>query len=254
MLRRSHGTVNQHRESKYTVGSIAKSWARLFESIDCHAPAPVLSNIEQQWYEPVCIYEGMGTNSTLLCIHRDPAQLSLLAQNGYELVTATTGSDGLRLFMLQAVDAIVLDYQLGLLDGGIVAAEIKKVKPEIPIVMLAENLELPYNALQSVDALVAKADGPHFLLETVRHVLNVKPGQRREGDLESQTPIRRAGKSRDGVERRQANIVALATNNSDAPFSPRVWRGIWNGNIQFAPTTKVPHEWSTRAVPTKIQS
>ena len=75
----------------------------------------------------------MGSNSTLLCIHRDPSQLSLLQVHGYELVTATNGSDGLRLFMLQAVDAIVLDYQLGLLDGGVVAAEIKKVKPEIPI-------------------------------------------------------------------------------------------------------------------------
>ncbi len=31
----------------------------------------------------------MGTNNTLLCIHRDPAQLSLLQENGYELVTAT---------------------------------------------------------------------------------------------------------------------------------------------------------------------
>jgi len=52
----------------------------------------------------------MGTNSTLLCIHRDPTQLSLLQQNGYELLTATNGADGLRLLMSQPVDAIVLDY------------------------------------------------------------------------------------------------------------------------------------------------
>src|SRR6266849_6846884 len=65
-----------------------------------------------------CIEWRMGTNSTLLCIHRDPAQLSLLEQNGYELLTATNGADGLRLFMSRPVDAIVLDHQLGLLDGG----------------------------------------------------------------------------------------------------------------------------------------
>ena len=114
----------------------------------------------------------MGSISTLLCIHRDPSQLSLLQEHGYELVTATNGSDGLRLFMLQAVDAIVLDYQLGLLDGGVVAAEIKKIKPEVPIVMLAEDVELPHDALKSVDAIVSKSDGPHLLLASVRSVLD----------------------------------------------------------------------------------
>ena len=115
------------------------------------------------------------STSTLLCIHRDPAQLGLLQQNGYEVVTATNGCDGLRLFMSRPVDAIVLEYHLGLLDGGIVAAEIKKVNPQIPIVMLSEHLELPDGAWKSVDALVIKSDGPHFLLATVHFVLNVKP-------------------------------------------------------------------------------
>src|SRR2546430_1271251 len=143
----------------------------------------------------------MGTNSTLLCIHRDPAQLSLLAQNGYEVLTATNGADGLRLFMARPVDAIVLDYQFGLLDGGVVASEIKEVKPQVPILMLAEDVDLPADALKSVDALVANSDGPHFLLATVHFVLNVKPAQRREGMLRSQTPIhlRHPDRSREGV-------------------------------------------------------
>ena len=34
---------------------------------------------------------------TLHCIHRDPAQLILLQENGYALVTAANGHDGLRL-------------------------------------------------------------------------------------------------------------------------------------------------------------
>jgi CheY-like chemotaxis protein len=90
--------------------------------------------------------------STLLCIHRDPAQLNVLQEHGYELLTATNGREGLRLFMSQPVDAIVLDYQLGLLDGGVVAAEIKRVKPQMPIVMLAEYMDIPIAALNSIDA------------------------------------------------------------------------------------------------------
>ena len=177
---------------------------------------------------------GMGTNSTLLCIHRDPTQLSLLQQNGYELLTATNGAEGLRLFMSRSVDAIVLDYHLGLLDGGVVAAAIKKVKPQVPIVMLAEDVELPYDALQSVDALVAKSDGPHFLLATVHFVLNVKPAQRQEGQPRSSTQIypRRSSKSREGAKRRQGNIHSAA-DERDSPFSPRMWQSIRNGTVQF---------------------
>jgi response regulator RpfG family c-di-GMP phosphodiesterase len=72
----------------------------------------------------------MASNGTLLCIHREPTQLSLLKENGYDLVTATNGRDGLRLFMSRPVDAIVIEYYLGLLDGSVVAAEIKQVNPQ----------------------------------------------------------------------------------------------------------------------------
>lgn len=106
------------------------------------------------------------------------------------------------------MDAIVLDYHLGLLDGGVVAAAIKKVKPQVPIVMQAEDMELAYDALKSVDALVAKSDGPHFLLATVHFVLNVKPVQHQEGQPRSADEI-------------------------DAPFSPRMRQSIRNGTVQF---------------------
>jgi len=128
----------------------------------------------------------MAANSTLLCIHRDPAQLALLRENGYELLTATSGSEGLRLLMSRPVDAIVLEYHLGLMDGAVVAANIKKVNPQLPIVMLADHLDLPDGALRSVDALVIKSDGAHFLWATVHFVLNVKPTQRAEGTLKAQ--------------------------------------------------------------------
>jgi DNA-binding response OmpR family regulator len=155
----------------------------------------------------------MATNPTLLCIHRDPEQLRSLQENGYELLTATTGSGGLRLFASQPVDAIVLDYHLGLLDGAFVANEIKRIRPMIPIVMLADNLELPDGALNSVDALVTKSDGAHFLWATVHFVLNVKPAQSREGNHQSQTQ--------------------LSTDPKDAPFSAREWRNIRAGTVQF---------------------
>ena len=116
----------------------------------------------------------MAANSTLLCIHREPDQLGWLQEHGYELVTAADGHEGLRLFMSRPVDAIVLEYHLGLLDGPVIADEIKQVRPEVPIVMLTDHLDIPGDALKSIDALVAKADGPHFLLATMHFVLSAK--------------------------------------------------------------------------------
>lgn len=178
---------------------------------------------------------SMASNSTLLCIHRDPAQLTLLQENGYELVTATNGSDGLRLLMSRPVDAIVLEYHLGLLDGAVVAAEIKKVRPQIPIVMLVEHLELPDGALQSVDALVTKSDGAHFLWATIHFVLNVKAAKRLAGDPRARPPthLRRPRRSRDWADRGPANPARMATSHQDAPFSPSVWRSIKDGSIEF---------------------
>ncbi len=177
---------------------------------------------------------GMAANSTLLCIHRDPAQLGLLRENGYELATATNGSDGLRLFMSQPVHAVVLEYHLGLLDGATIADQIKQVRPEVPIVMLVDHVELPADALKSVDALVVKSDGLHFLLATVHFVLNVKPAQRHEAQQRTQTPahLRRPGKARSAAHPRQANLPA-ATDGKDAPFTQEVWRDIRNGTVRF---------------------
>jgi DNA-binding response OmpR family regulator len=155
----------------------------------------------------------MATNSTLLCIHRDPAQLSFLEEHGYELVIAANGHEGLRLFMSRHVDAIVLEYHLGLLDGAAIAHEIKQIRPEVPVVMLANHSEIPGGALKSVDALVAGSDGPHFLLATVHFVLSVKP----------QARVRYKSK-------RSSRARALSP---EASFSAEVWKGIRNGTVQF---------------------
>jgi CheY-like chemotaxis protein len=177
----------------------------------------------------------MASNSTVLCIHRDPAQLSLSQQHGYELLTATNGCEGLRLFASQPVDAIVLDYHLGLLDGLVVANEIKRVRPTIPIVMLADNLDFPDSALRSIDALVTRADGAHFLWATVHFVLNVKPVQARQEQLPTQAPgiLRRLGRPAEPAEPAKPLHTKAPTALNAAPFSAKEWKNIRTGTVQF---------------------
>ena len=196
---------------------------------------PGLSNFEQNSGKPACIHPRMGTNSILLCIHRNPAQLRLLKENGYELVTARNGHDGLRLFMSRPVDAIVLEYHLSVLDGSVIAARIKQVRPTVPIVMLTDHLELPDGALKSVDALVTKSDGVHFLMATVHFLLCVRPARSRKKSLGGQTTIhlRHPGRPRGGAAALPANAARAAMHEMDVPPSPGVWRSIRNGKIQF---------------------
>ena len=174
----------------------------------------------------------MATNPTLLCIHRDPAQLCSLQENGYRLLTATNGHDGLRLFASQPVDAIVLDYHLGLLDGAVVANEIKRVRPTIPIVMVADDLELPYDALNSVDALVTRSDGAHFLWATVHFVLNVKPAQSQERKPGPRMPPFPRPSSRSAGHAHHLTAKASPDPN-DAPFTAKEWRDIRTGTVRF---------------------
>jgi DNA-binding response OmpR family regulator len=116
----------------------------------------------------------MGATSTVLCIHRDPDQLTLLREKGYGLVTATNGSEGLRLLMSRPVDAVVVEYYLGLLDGAVVADEIRRVRPQIPIVMVADPAGLPNDALKSVDTLVDQSAGGHFVWAAIHFLLTTK--------------------------------------------------------------------------------
>jgi len=113
----------------------------------------------------------MAKNNTVLCIHRDPEEWALLREKGYGLVTATNGSDGLRLLMSHPVDAVVVEYCAGRSDGAVVAEEIRRARPQVPIVMVADPVELPQAALRSVDTLVDKSEGTHFLWAAVHFLL-----------------------------------------------------------------------------------
>jgi DNA-binding response OmpR family regulator len=136
-----------------------------------------------------------------------------LQEHGYRLVTAANGHDGLQLFMTRRVDAIVLEYYLGLLDGAVIADVIKQVRPEVPIVMLADHVDLPGDALRSVDALVTKSDGPHFLLAVVHSVLNRRPQAR------ARCRVKRVSRER---------VLPL----QDA-FSAEIWTRIRDGTVHF---------------------
>ena len=131
--------------------------------------AAVVSNFEQNRWNPACISERYGYKQHSALHPPGPAQLSLLQEHGYELLTATNGHEGLRLFMSHPVDAIVLDYQVGVIGWRGGGGCDQERETQVPIVMLAGGEDLPDDDLQARRAR-GKADGPISLLETIHSV------------------------------------------------------------------------------------
>ena len=116
-----------------------------------------------------------GRKRIILLIDDEQKQLRLhevvLELSGYTVLTASSGRQGLALLSSCTVDEVLLDYEMPEMDGGKVAAEIKKTHPELPILMLSGYELLPKDALQFVNGFVSKRNVPTFLQLAIRELL-----------------------------------------------------------------------------------
>ena len=108
---------------------------------------------------------------TVLLIDDDLNQLALrrrvLELSGFNVVTAGTAYRGLELFEAKAPDAVVLDYEMPRMSGGVLAGKIRRANDAIPILMLSGCPSVPNSALTAVNALLPKALHPAVLLEII---------------------------------------------------------------------------------------
>ena len=72
---------------------------------------------------------------------------------------------GLRLATLFSFDAVLLDYHMPEMNGHQVAYEMRRLRPDTPVVMFSG--EIPEETRQLVDAVVPKTEVPNGLLPTV---------------------------------------------------------------------------------------
>ena len=99
----------------------------------------------------------------------------LLEQSGYEVLEATGGDEGLKLFLAHAVDAVVLDYQMPGMNGDVVAAKMKRINSHVPIILLSAYGPLPNSKLRSVDTFLSKSQPPNILLSRLKDLLGRRP-------------------------------------------------------------------------------
>ncbi len=76
----------------------------------------------------------------LLLVDDDPGLLKLLGlrltSEGYSVVTAESGAEGLRVLNREKVDLVISDLRMDEMDGMQLFAEIQKVQPGMPVIIL----------------------------------------------------------------------------------------------------------------------
>lgn len=112
---------------------------------------------------------------TVLCVDDERIGLRvrkiMLEGHGFNVLTATSGEQGLALLDQHEVDLLILDYYMPGMDGGQVAAEVRRRKPELPIIFLSAYFSLPPAALELANAFITKGDPPDVLIDKIEQMI-----------------------------------------------------------------------------------
>ncbi len=118
---------------------------------------------------------------TVLVVDDERSLLSLLElvfeTEGYGVICVPNGPEALRQFVSQTIDVVVLDYLMPGMNGGEVAREMRRLKPEVPIVMLSACLTVPDETRDLVNDFVQKGVGTDALLRAVHRALGHTPAR-----------------------------------------------------------------------------
>jgi CheY-like chemotaxis protein len=119
----------------------------------------------------------------ILCIDDEPTGLTarrlLLSVAGYTVLTASSGSAALKLFRCNHVDAVITDHLLSDVTGAELTSEMKRLKPEVPVVLLTGMVDLP-PGYELADLVLTKCITPPQFLSEIAKLLAKAPADKPE--------------------------------------------------------------------------
>jgi CheY-like chemotaxis protein len=111
----------------------------------------------------------------ILCIDDETTALvvrkRVLESAGYQVTTARSGEEGIRLFLSEVFDLVIVDYWMPNMKGIAVAREMKRIKPAVPIVIFSALSPLPGETIGVADRWILKDEGPEYLLSAIKSLL-----------------------------------------------------------------------------------
>lgn len=166
------------------VSAVGQLPAAFLEAVDSHVqkghdPETLLSAVAKVLAQPSrpAADEPVSLR-TVLCVEDNPMELQLrkllFESAGFVVLQARSASAALELFASQPIDAVVLDYWLSDRNGTLVADEMKRLQPRIPIVMLSGYSSLPGESIV-VDAWLRKGEAePEEIVNCVKRLISFR--------------------------------------------------------------------------------
>jgi len=96
---------------------------------------------------------------------------------GFKVHTAASGKQALKIVSETLVDIVVTDYEMPGMNGVALAAAVKRINPQLPVVLFSGSTLVPLSAQRVIDAFCDKAGSRNQLSNTIHRVLLKKrPG------------------------------------------------------------------------------
>jgi len=104
----------------------------------------------------------------VLCVENHPEHMGalkyMLERAGYEVTPATTGEQALCLLTTLQVDGVLMGHDLPDATGSALRAEMKRIKPDIPVLLFdGIGAQTPF-LLRFLDAYLRNLDRPEHVL------------------------------------------------------------------------------------------
>jgi CheY-like chemotaxis protein len=115
------------------------------------------------------------TRRRLLCVDDDSAfrqfYKNLLGSYGYEVTVAASAKQALKVFLSRKVDAVLTDFEMPGMTGAELAARLKKMRPELPVLLISGSAAVHQKPPSGVDATVAKGTASSKLVDQIEQAL-----------------------------------------------------------------------------------
>ena len=114
-------------------------------------------------------------DAVVLCIDDDELVLevtkAILKKHGYAVMMSTNGNQGLEIFRKNAIDLVLLDYEMPGMKGHEVAMAMRAFNPMVPLVLHSGAAEVPEAAIKLTDAFISKGSDTNLMLAKVAELI-----------------------------------------------------------------------------------
>jgi CheY-like chemotaxis protein len=111
----------------------------------------------------------------VLCVDDDTMTLtimkSILQKNGFSVHITTNWNCALNTFRENPIDLVLLDYEMPDIKGHEVAELIRRLKPEVPIILHSGSSDVPEIAIKLTDAIIPKGVEPCVLIASISNLI-----------------------------------------------------------------------------------